>query len=110
MRLAREASRGEAGRKLVNGSANCGSLSISASEKSWQGEEVGRSGSRRDLPYGELRGDGSERSGCREPDFDVSFARRTESSLDSASSRRVQGRVIYSEKNFSVAVIELTSL
>lgn len=46
---------------------------------------------------------------CYEPDVDVGFARRAESSPYSGSSGRVHGRVTYSDKVVLVAVIEATS-
>lgn len=53
--------------------------------------------------------DDESRDGCCEPETAVSFARNAESSSDSFSLRRVYGRVMYREKNVSVAVMEVKS-
>lgn len=79
LRSAREAAKGAAKRWVVRDSAECGSHSLSESEKSRQREEVGRSKSMRggrNIPYGEVRGGGSRKGVCRETELNVSFARR----------------------------------
>lgn len=63
----------------------------------------------RDVLYGEVRGDGSKRSGSREPDIAVSFATIAENLSDSGSLHRVHGPVTYTEKSFRIAVIEVKS-
>lgn len=60
-----------------------------------------RSGSReieRDLGHGEVRGDESTESRCREPDIGVRFARRPGIPWDSTSLCRFHGRVTYTEQ------------
>lgn len=61
------------------------------------------------LPYGELKGGGSRRIGCRESDSTVSLARTAESSSHAANLRRVLGLATPSDKNVSAAVFEVTS-
>lgn len=110
---ARETARAAAEWRVLRSSANSGSWPSSASERSGRGERVGRSGSVRggsDLPHGEMRGDKNKRNGCREPNIDVSFARRAKRSSDFGSWRRMHDRVTYSEKSFPVAVIKVASL
>lgn len=63
----------------------------------------------RGLRYGEVSDDGSERRGCREPDKALSFATRANNSSVSGNLGRVRDLVMYSEKTFLAAVIELTS-
>lgn len=55
------------------------------------------------------REDESRESGCHEPGIAVCFARRAKNSLNSGSLRREHGRVTYSEKIVSLAVIKVTS-
>lgn len=73
---AREAARDTAELRVVIDSAECRSSSSSASKSSGQGEEMNRSGSlseRRELPYRKLRGDGSRKSECSEPETGLSL-------------------------------------
>lgn len=108
--FARKATRGAEDRRMVRGSAECGSSSSLAPETSGQRERVGRSGSvggGRQLPYGKVRGDGCRTSGCCEPDIAVSSARRAEPSSDSGRSEKIQERVTYCGKSVSAAAFEV---
>lgn len=93
---AREAARGGPDQRVLRGSAECGEFSSSALERSKRVGRMRRSrnvGGERDVPCGKVRADASRGSGCHEPDIGVSFARRAESSSNSARSRRVHDRV-----------------
>lgn len=109
---AREGARDTAARRVVGGSADCGSSLLSALKGNGEKEVVGRSKSvrrRRDLSYGQVSGVGSRRSECRDPDAAVSSVGRAENSLDSGSSRKVHGLVTNSEKVVFIAVMKATS-
>lgn len=93
---AKKTARDAADRRVVRDGADSASSS-SASDGSGKREKVERSGTvrgRKDLSYGEVRGDESRRSGCRERDVAASFARRARSSSDSGNLRIAHGRVI----------------
>lgn len=66
-------------------------------------------GGESDVSYGEVRSEGSRRSGCREPDTVVSSTMRAESSLISGSLRKGHGEMIHSEKNVPVVLIKVIS-
>lgn len=94
---AKEAARFSAERSLAKGSAKSGLSSPSTAEKN--GRRKGLTGMRRvqgerPVPYEKTRQDGSRISECREQDNAISFARRTESSSEIESSRRMHGRVV----------------
>lgn len=56
-------------------------------------------GEKRSLLYEEVKTNDSGKTGCCEPDFAVSNARRPENPLDSRSLRRGHGRPTYREKS-----------
>lgn len=56
-----------------------------------------------------MSGGESKKDGCHEPDFAVSSAGRAKSFSDLGSLLRVHDRWIYSERNVSIVVIEISS-
>lgn len=64
----------------------------------------------KDVAYAEVESDGSRTVRCRKPDTGASSAEKTGCSTDSARSRKVHGRVMYSERNASVAVMEVRNV
>lgn len=102
--------RDAAEQRAVRRSTDCGSSVPLASEKSAQGEEMGRRRSEKEcktIPYEKMRDDRSRRSECTEPNNAVSFAERAESSSESAGSRKMHLRAANSEINVCFAVIEV---
>lgn len=112
VRFRLEAARLAARLKRVRSSAKSAPSSSSASKGSAQEVRPGRRlAVKREAEVwnGEVEGVGSTKAGCREPDTDMSFAKRAESSSDSGSPGEIGDHVTYSSEVVLILVIEVTS-